>query len=93
MREYRLFVGLRDRNGKTIPNAVQKLEKILNGYLEAYTLYQGIGVWRGNKEPSAIVEILADDKLELDNLVKDIKTELNQEAVFITEREIKGRLV
>ncbi len=93
MREYRLFIGLKDKHGKKIPNALQKLERILNIYLEAYTLYKGVGVWKKNKEPSAIVEVLADGELELSKLVEDIKIELNQEAIFITEREINGRLV
>ena len=76
---YRLYTERRD---------LPVLEALVSGRFDGYTLYFTAGIWRGLREMSVVVEILADDSpdtvTKVRMLVADIRVSLNQQAVLWT---------
>lgn len=63
---------------------LKKIEKVVGGFFEGFTLIKSEGFWRLQKENSLIIEIVIppnDEKIS--ELARLIKQENNQETVLI----------
>jgi hypothetical protein len=64
-------------------------EKIVDKYFEGYTIFKGIGAWKGAKENALAIEIITGpDEPLAGNIVKAMAEEIrevnNQQAVLFT---------
>jgi len=70
---------------------------LCNKYLTGYTMYRGMGVWKGTREPALIVELIDQDELRGSNLMmklaRDIKKMNEQEAVLILKSQSSEEFV
>lgn len=66
-----------------------KVVKILDKHLEGYTLIEGVGAWKGERERSLIVEVIAKCDIDVRLAAKEIKRINAQEAVFVTRQEVE----
>lgn len=65
---------------ETKPN----LATLAGVYFDGFTILQGKGYWKGQAEPSTIIEVETDDDDSVRRLAEDIRTTNNQEAVMVT---------
>ena len=63
----RIYIG---SNNDTKILELDKIQNILNIWLESYTIIQAIGVWKGIKENTAIVEIYGTYNLGIIEILK-----------------------
>ena len=70
-------------------------ERLVRKYFNGFTVFKGIGYWKGSQERNLTIEILTPyqelDKIRL--LVNDIKKTNHQEAVLFTSEEVTGCLI
>jgi hypothetical protein len=71
------------------------IKRLCSAYFDGYTLYKGLGLWKGQEEPSLTIEVAflpqterpEDDKIEFHKnvyrLARDIKEANAQQAVLI----------
>ena len=75
----------------------KKTIKTVNKHFKGFTIYKGIGYWNNKKESSACFEIIAKDNKKIRDSLKTIantiKKENKQEAIYLTESIIKGKLL
>lgn len=83
---HRLFVGMRDNDGKEY--LLKDLESILDKYYDGYTLTQGLGHWKGQRERCYIVDLF--DCFLGFKLIDEIKRKLNQECVLVQSWKVEG---
>jgi len=59
--------------------------KILDSYLDGYTLIKGQGFWKGFQEDTLIIEIIGseEDRSKIREVGLAIKTANNQEAILL----------
>jgi len=71
------------------------LAEIANKYFEGFTIIEAKGYWQGKPEPSAVIEIIADESSRgtVTQLAYDIKHTNNQQAVLVVEIEGEDYLV
>lgn len=74
-----LYVGADNATGDL---DIDRLAKIVSKRHDGFTIVPAIGYWLGKREPSAQV-IISGDGLDIAATVKDIKSELAQDAVGI----------
>ena len=85
MKMYRIYTENKNLEG---------IKEILNRTFNAYTLFEGLGVWRGTEEKNLTIEILSEiAPMYLALVVYDIKKANNQEAVLLTWYEVESRLI
>lgn len=73
----RIYIG---SNNDTKILELDKIQNILNIWLESYTIIQAVGVWKGTKENTAIVEIYGTYNL---GIIEILKRELKQDAILV----------
>ena len=75
---------------ETRPNIAAIVSELFDGF----TLYAAVGYWRGLREDSTTVEILADAsrRADVDTVVERIRAENNQQAVLVVEMEVTADL-
>jgi len=71
------------------------LLKIIDGYLEGYTLIKTVGTWRGKRERAWKVETILEDKrlIDIQVLAAHIKSALKQESVLITSEPVTAEFI
>jgi len=71
------------------------LHDLVDLQFEGYTLYSGVGSWKGARENSTVVEICGtpQDRVAVYTLAARIKAVFRQESVLVTEESIFGVLV
>jgi len=72
---------------------VRAIKDILNLRFDGYTLFYGIGVWKGKQENNLTIEIITDKIISVYESARQIKKLNNQEAVLVTVAKIEGNLV
>jgi len=78
---FRLYLGLNDRHGRAVDTrALADAFALLDHAHEAYTRTNARGVWKGQPEPTAVVEIIQPD------------TDENREQLRATARTLAGIL-
>lgn len=76
---HRLYVGANNETGKC---ELTKLKAIVLRHFDAFTFIKACGCWKGNEEPSVIIEIdYSGSTAPINALIKVIKEELAQESV------------
>ena len=73
---FRIFTEYTNKEG---------IERAANNYFQGYTIFEGVGYWKGSKEKSLLLEVVdKPSKLEtIKKLASEIKRINNQEAVLI----------
>jgi hypothetical protein len=71
------------------------LARLTSGRFEGFTLVKAEGYWRGLREDSTKIEILADAERRADvlTLAEEIRFVNEQQAVFVTEADVRAELV
>jgi hypothetical protein len=69
------------------------IEAILNSRFDAYTLLPAVGVWRGQREQSLVVEVETQDRGAVEDAARAIKEANRQEAVLLLEVPAEAVLV
>lgn len=77
MNTYNLYIGA---NNETKQVEQEKLEYLLDGFTDGYTVIKSTGVWKGEHEDSVIVTIMSEPE-HLETLLKVLKMDLKQEAI------------
>ena len=73
-----LYVGA---NNNTHEVETDALRSVIETYVEGYTLISSVGFWKGQREPSVIVEFLATEETPVEIIIQHIKQNLHQDAV------------
>ena len=89
---WRIMIGIgTDRDGAPIDKSWAR-ETALNiaNALDAYSITDGIGAWRGKQEPSLVIEYLGYERERdlVESVVAVITHHLNQEEVWVTEERV-----
>jgi len=72
----------------------EEVAKIVSFFFEGFTMYEGVGYWKGKEEPSLIIEILVEAdsntnvyvaKAHVNEVARAIKQRNNQQAVLCQE--------
>lgn len=94
MTRYELYLGRSTRKGAPIPRAAV-LDFLARTGLEAYTVFDAQGYWRGTPEESTVLVVLgdADQKPALARIARDYADAFDQESVFATESPVTGTLI
>lgn len=80
---YRIYT---ERKADVLPRARK--------YFDCFTLYDAFGVWKGNTEYSAIIEVIGPANwLAVKALATEIRIAGNQESVLITEQPVTVHLI
>lgn len=74
-----LFVGA---NNETKEVEKQHIIAILSKNHDGFTLYDSTGFYKGDSEPSAIIEITDDEQL-IDGTIQELKEMLKQECIGV----------
>lgn len=78
---FQVYVGANNKTGKLETNIV---ERVCNKRHQGYTIQPATGYWNGKREKSAVI-IIEDTKDRVLSTVRDLKKQLNQEAVAYQE--------
>lgn len=89
---WRIMVGLgTDADGEKI-SAKWARETVLDiaEALDAFSIVDGIGAWRGKQEPSLVVEYIGEEheRERIDAIADCIRRYLNQEEVWVSEEPV-----
>ena len=76
MTTYRLYIGANNTTGKV---ELDKIEHILNGYYDGYTIEQATGYWQGGKEASVVITIASE--IQIIPVIVELKHVLKQDAI------------
>ena len=95
MKEYTFFIGSDNKTHRVSEEHLNRIKKILNSELDAFTIYEGKGVWKKTEEDSIIVEVISNEdiKNKIKAIAQRLKKELKQEAIFIVEQEVNAYLI
>jgi hypothetical protein len=99
MTQFRLYGGLSEPNGTLIPHTQLDnfIENKIAPKIEAFTVLDTIGYWRGKREPGYILEFIQNDTPEFRATLKTIAAEINstfhQEAVLETIANLNTELL
>ncbi len=67
-----------------------KIEKIVSEHYDGFTIVEGTGFWKSQKEASLIIEIIGDDESDLDSvkiIAEQIKKTNDQDSVLVQRIE------
>ena len=73
------------------------LQATVSGYFDGYTLVWSTGFWRGLREQSVIVEVIASnsetDRIKVYDLAVALRIALSQNTVIVTEQSVSVTFV
>jgi hypothetical protein len=74
---------------------IEGTKNIIDNYFKGYTIYKGIGVWKGKQEVNLTIEIIVSlhELVKIRGLVNEIKRINKQEAVLFTSEEVTSCLI
>lgn len=99
--KYTIYVGLNDKDTYTqlIPNteAEKKLGDIAIKYVDDYTLYIAVGVYRDEKgiltkENSLVAEFNYTTEAQIEKIMDELLIDFNQEAVLLEKDQVISKL-
>ena len=62
----------------------EKAEAIVGKYFDGFTAFEVVGYWRGNKEKTLKIEIVAEvDSAVIVRVAKELKKELEQDSIMV----------
>ena len=75
----------------------ENLPSLANAYFAGYSLYKGVGYWRGQEEKSAVIEVVTDDSKEEANavecLARSIRLTNHQESVLVISLPCQSKFI
>ena len=89
---WRIMIGLGTQADGSPMDASWARETAINvaDALDAYSITDGIGAWRGKQEPSLVIEYIGEDheRVRVQSIAHTIARYLNQEEVWVSEEPI-----
>lgn len=68
--------------------------KLADEYFSAgYTIFEGVGHWQGEKEPSLTIEILTDNEAAVEVLAGKIKVYNHQECILLEKLPVEHSFI
>jgi hypothetical protein len=69
----------------------ENLASLAAGVFECFAIFEGTGYWRGIPEKAARIDIIAapSERVAVQTLARVIQLENKQEAVYVTETEVR----
>ena len=100
MKQFKIYIGQNNETQKRINlNILNQLIKNKYKEIEGFTIYKGLGFWRGQsklyEEKTINLEIVTDNLnyIYIEELCDTLKRVFNQESIFYTEQSLKGGLI
>lgn len=99
--KFTLYVGLNDKDSKVQEISTLEAYKIINNLLLAYTdgatIFEAVGIYKHEDgsfvtENTLRIELMFIDKKSVKEIVKNIKTLLNQESVAVQREVVESEL-
>lgn len=87
MQKYYIYIG---SNNETHKLETEQAIKIISGHFEGFTMYEVIGYWKGSKEKTLKVEIVAENNagdIAIIKMIKELKESLKQDAIMLEKIE------
>lgn len=86
--EYKFFIGANNDTGLV---ELPKIISMFSSNTKAYTVHDTIGFWKGSKESSVLVTVIAgiNDRYQMQLIKKQLEKVLNQESVLLTAHIIE----
>ena len=88
MKLYQIFTEDKNRT---------QVERLVGVHFSGFSIYPGTGYWKGIKEQSLCIKILAQDQYEhkanIAELCQEIKLVNAQENVLLLEEEVNARFI
>lgn len=68
---------------------------IVSEYFQGYTVYNAVGVWKGETESSITFEIIGDefDRIKILELSTRLRDKFEQESVLVTEEPVTANFI
>lgn len=84
---YKIFIGLNDKDLHKQIIETNEIKKTLSILFDCFTLTEGVGYWKKEKENTLILDIISNEseRENIYNKVSFLKRHLNQECILITE--------
>lgn len=77
----KIYIG---SNNESKVLEIDKIKSIINKYHDGYTIILAKGYWKGIEEDTAIIEII--DSLVSEDMIKELKEVLKQEAILVSRQ-------
>ncbi|MGJ8653041.1 MAG: hypothetical protein ACSHX8_07190 [Opitutaceae bacterium] len=87
---HRMFIGLHRQGGEPVDHEI--ILKLLATRLDTFTVTETIGYYKGEREPTLIVEVAKTNGADLIPLAKDIADAFDQDAVGVESKGIYTRV-
>ena len=71
----------------------ERIAQIVGAAFDAWTLLNAEGVWKGQSEHSLVIEVYTESEWMVKAVALQIKEANNQEAVLVSEQEVKETLI
>lgn len=71
----------------------RNLASIVSRHFANFTILRGTGYWKGGSEPSALVEVVTDNRSAVEALAHNIKFVNHQQAVLVESMRTSSHLV
>ena len=79
MKYTKIYVG---SNNVTKELEIEKIKEVMITAQQGYTIIEAMGIWKGEEEKTAIIEIYGNYNLAI---VGELKKELNQDSIMVVE--------
>ena len=83
MQKYYIYIG---SNNQTHALESDKAIAIISKYFEGFTAYEVVGYWKGSKEKTLKVEVIAESTTSdpaIVRMIKELKADLKQDAIML----------
>lgn len=83
MQKYYIYIGSNNETHKL--ESAEAIETI-SKYFDGFTAYEVIGYWKGSQEKTLKIEIVSDagsDDTRIIRMIKELKTQLKQDAIML----------
>lgn len=68
------------------------IAEIVNKYFDSYSMFSGIGFWKGAKERSLVIEVIVDavepDPIDIIAICREINTVNHQKCCLVTSEQV-----
>ena len=59
------------------------IPEIVSQYFDGFTVFEAVGYWKGQREKTAVVELVTDERVKVYEMARTIKELNKQESVLV----------
>lgn len=102
MTRTRFYIGLKSKHGELLNLSDEAIvgrftDERTKDLCQAFSIVRQMGVWKGDIEPSIVIECIHEDNkpspIELPAIARDVAFWFEQEAVLFTTEKVFAKLV